>query len=461
MKRSESFFGLLRVPLDSLAVAAALLLSFMLREANIDLIPQVQLLEPPLTLPPVDFYITDFVFPGIGIFLVIASVLKMYAFESTVSAWREIRQIIIAALLWVVTVMAWYFLIRKQLFFSRILLVHSAFFITFFVALARSAVVILQRSMMRWGIGVHQVVTFGKQPVAITAKAVLENDRRYAYLGHMKDLTALKRLQSRKHIDLALQTDASPQSEETIELINHCRSAHIDYAFLPPVFADVPHQLVVERLGLLPLLQFKPTPLDGWGRILKRFFDIVVSAFLIVILSPLLVIIALAILIESGFPIVYVSRRTGERGKADIPVLKFRSMVKNADAKKKDLQQMNARKDGPLFKLKNDPRITPLGRTLRRFDLDELPQLFNVLLGHMSLVGPRPHLPEEVDRYTSYQRRVFAVKPGITGLAQISGRSNLAFDEEVRFDLQYVEEWSPLLDLWILWRTIFVVVERY
>jgi lipopolysaccharide/colanic/teichoic acid biosynthesis glycosyltransferase len=151
----------------------------------------------------------------------------------------------------------------------------------------------------------------------------------------------------------------------------------------------------------------------------------------------------------------------GDEGRRRIPVLKFRSMVRGADRKKAELLAQNRRTDGPLFKMKSDPRITRVGKFLRRFDLDELPQLFNVLVGHMSLVGPRPHLPEEVERYTPEQRRVFAVRPGITGLSQVSGRSDLTFQEEVRLDLQYIEEWSPLMDMWVLWRTIFVVVGRH
>jgi len=153
-----------------------------------------------------------------------------------------------------------------------------------------------------------------------------------------------------------------------------------------------------------------------------------------------------------------VSHRVGEHRRTMIGLLKFRSMSRNADARKPELLSMNERKDGPLFKLRCDPRVTKVGRILRRFDLDELPQLLNVLLGHMSLVGPRPHLPDEVERYDPYQRRVFAVKPGITGLSQISGRSSLPFAEEVRLDLWYVEEWSLLLDIWILWRTVWVVL---
>ncbi|HCI04128.1 TPA: polyprenyl glycosylphosphotransferase, partial [Candidatus Peribacteria bacterium] len=182
------------------------------------------------------------------------------------------------------------------------------------------------------------------------------------------------------------------------------------------------------------------------------------SIIFIAVLSPILILIASAVYIETGWPIFYISKRVGEYGKKDIYVLKFRSMVKNADELKEKLVKKNERDDGPLFKIKDDPRITRVGKLLRRFDLDELPQLFNVLVGQMSLVGPRPHLPDEVKKYTSYQRRVFTVKPGMTGLAQVSGRSNLKFAEEVKLDLRYVEEWGVGMDLWIIWRTVFVML---
>jgi exopolysaccharide biosynthesis polyprenyl glycosylphosphotransferase len=446
--------------MDALAVSAALLLSFRLREANIDLVPRVQLLDPSHTLPSMNAYLSSFVTPGVFLFVIVAALLGLYALRTTASAWREIGSIIVAALLWLIAVIAWYFLVERELFYSRILLAHAAFFIILFVTLGRSAVVLLQRALLRCGIGIRLVISVGALPIAAIARDVLARDIRYEYLGHVPDLDSLRSIRARCTPDLVIQTDPSPQSEMTMQIIEDCRSHHIGYAFLPPVFADVPHLLEVRHLGLVPMLQFMPTPLDGWGRVLKRLFDLVMSIVLLVVLSPLLLLLALGIVITSGLPIFYVSRRVGEHGKAKISALKFRSMIRNADEKKAELLTKNERSDGPLFKLHSDPRITPFGRFLRRFDLDELPQLFNVLIGQMSLVGPRPHLPEEVSRYAPRERRVFAVKPGITGLAQISGRSDLLFQEEVRLDLRYIEEWSPLMDLWILWRTIFVVLGR-
>lgn len=456
MKKSEAIFGILRIPVDALAVFSALTLAYRLRLLNIDLIPGIQLLEPASTLPSMEEYITSFVFSGILGFLGIAGCLSLYALLTTRSAWNEMGRILIASFLWLVAVIAWYFLIKKQLFYSRMLLLHSGFFIACFMMIGRSSITLLQRAFLQCGIGVRRVVSIGRRAIVSSAKATLIGDVRYQYVGHIKTVAELKKISD---IDLVLQTDPDPTDAVTNTLIEYCRSEHIGYAFLPPVLAENPHQLRTDYIGLVPMLSFRPTPLDGWGRVLKRIFDIIISLVLIVFLSPILALLALLVLLTSGFPVLYISKRVGPNG-TTIPVMKFRTMVRDADKKKGELKAKSHRTDGPLFKIKNDPRVTSIGKILRRWSLDELPQLFNVYMGHMSLVGPRPHLPEEVQKYSSYERRVFAVKPGVTGLPQVSGRSDLPFKEEVRLDLQYIEEWSLFLDLWILWRTIFVVLKK-
>lgn len=461
MKRSEILFGILRIPVDAIAVFAALLLSYRLRLANVDLIPGVQLLEPAQTLPPLGTYLETFVYLGIHVFLFIVACFGLYALKTTRSTWSEIGRIIIASLVWLTVVIGWYFLIRKQLFYSRVLLVHSGFFIAMFTVLGRASITVLQRAFLRMGVGVRAVISIGQSEIVASAKDTLTHDVHYSYLGHLQHINDLKKVAELTPIDLVVQTDANPGSEETNTLINYCRSEHIGYAFLPPVLADNPHLLTVDHLGLVPMLRFTPTPLDGWGRILKRGFDLFVSILSLIILIPLFILIAIIILIDSGYPVFYVSKRVGDQARSRIPVIKFRTMVRDADAQKEALMEHSHRNDGPLFKVRNDPRVTRFGKFLRRFSIDELPQVFNVLMGQMSLVGPRPHLPEEVNKYSPYQRRVFAVKPGITGLAQVYGRSDLKFEEEVRLDLQYIEEWSPLLDLWILWRTVFIVLSRH
>lgn len=460
MKPSEFFFGIMRIPLDALGICAALILSYRLRTANIDLLPGINLLEPASTLPPLPIFVTYFILPSIAGFIALSACLSLYSLVTTTSAWREIGRILIVSALWLTGVMVWYVFVEKKLFYSRILLLHGVSLMALFVIILRGSVTLLQRWLLSMSIGVRTVVSVGQKPLTHGVESVLMHDPHYVYGGHRSDLQALRELMGSTEIDLVIQTDAHPDSEETVMLIDECRSRHIGYAYLPPVLADVPHLLQVDRIGVTPMMRLRPTPLDGWGRIGKRTFDIVAGCALLLLLIPLLLLISALITLTMGFPLFYVSLRVKTGGMRLIPVLKFRTMIRNADARKDVLLSLNHRQDGPLFKVRNDPRVTPVGRLLRRWSLDELPQLFNVIAGHMSLVGPRPHLPAEVSLYSPYQRRVFAVKPGGTGLAQISGRSDLTFQEEVALDLKYIEEWSPLFDLWILWRTMIVVLGR-
>lgn len=190
-----------------------------------------------------------------------------------------------------------------------------------------------------------------------------------------------------------------------------------------------------------------------WG---KRAFDIVGSAALLILASPLMAAIAVAIKLEDGGPILFRQTRAGLKGKP-FPCLKFRSMVPDAEKLLAELRERNEA-SAVLFKMKKDPRITRTGRFIRRFSLDELPQLWNVLRGEMSLVGPRPALPSEVAEYQAHVHRRLDVRPGLSGLWQVSGRSDLSWDDTVRLDLYYVDNWSMLQDLSILWRTVGAVL---
>jgi len=458
MKRSEILFGLLRIPLDAVAVVGALLLAYWLRRHDIDLVPSVQLLNPAETLPPINEYVKNFLFGGGLAFIAVILSLRLYSLRVTMSAWKELWLVTVAGVVWLALITGWYFLVEKQLFFSRILLLHATTFAILFSAIGRSSVIGIQRALLRRGVGIRRVISCGSIELPPIVTEILLHDPRFRFVGHVGTCKEIDLEHAKKPIDLVFHTDPNPTSTITSALINYCRSHHIGYSFLPPVFADVPHQLSIDHLGLVPLLKFEPTPLDGWGRVWKRLFDLLGSIVLIVVLSPILLLIALVVLLFSGWPILYISRRVGQYGKSQVPILKFRTMIRGAEDRKSELIPQSHRTDGPLFKIKNDPRVTSVGKVLRRFSLDELPQLFNVLVGQLSLVGPRPHLPDEVARYAEHHRRVLTVRPGITGLAQVSGRSNLPFEEETQLDMRYIEDWSLLLDLWILWRTAFVVL---
>jgi exopolysaccharide biosynthesis polyprenyl glycosylphosphotransferase len=208
----------------------------------------------------------------------------------------------------------------------------------------------------------------------------------------------------------------------------------------------------------LPLLAVEQPQFEGWRRLVKGLLDRVVAAVALLALAPVLMGLALAVRLDSPGPVLFRQERVGING-ASFTMLKFRSMVVDADRHVAALRAENI-SDGLLFKLREDPRVTRVGRWLRRLSLDELPQLVNVVTGSMSLVGPRPPLPSEVAAYDSSVRRRLLVKPGLTGLWQVSGRSDLPWDEAVRLDLRYVENWSLMLDLLIIWRTGRAVLGR-
>lgn len=208
----------------------------------------------------------------------------------------------------------------------------------------------------------------------------------------------------------------------------------------------------------LPLIHVEYPEFEGRKQFAKRMFDLVSSAFLIVILSPVMMAVAVAVKFSSRGPVFYSQNRIGYSGKS-FPMFKFRSMVQDADDQLKSLLDQQGSSDTPLHKIENDPRITRVGRTIRRYSLDELPQLFNVFLGTMSLVGPRPQREAEVALYKDHHHRRLFVKPGITGLWQVSGRNNLSWDDSIRLDLYYVENWSMVGDLIILFRTVNAVVK--
>jgi exopolysaccharide biosynthesis polyprenyl glycosylphosphotransferase len=201
----------------------------------------------------------------------------------------------------------------------------------------------------------------------------------------------------------------------------------------------------------MPLLHVEAPVFEGPRLAVKTAFDRCAASILLILLSPLFAVVAALIRLDHNGPVFYRQERVGKSGES-FPMLKFRTMLVGAEAMLPSLQD-RSEGTGPLFKLRDDPRITRIGAKLRRYSLDELPQLINVLRGQMSLVGPRPPLPSEVEVYGRDVRRRLLVKPGMTGLWQINGRSDLSWDEAVRFDLYYVENWSVISDLMILLRT--------
>lgn len=225
---------------------------------------------------------------------------------------------------------------------------------------------------------------------------------------------------------------------------------------MAPALTDIAGPRIhTQQVAGLPLIHVTTPSLEGGQRVAKRLFDVVVSGILIVLSLPLMIFVAVLVKLDSEGPILFRQERVGMEGN-HFQMLKFRSMVVDAEARLSELQERNEG-HGLLFKIKHDPRITRIGNVLRKYSLDELPQLFNIFGGSMSLVGPRPPLPREVEEYEHDVRRRLLVKPGLTGLWQVSGRSNLSWQDSVRLDLYYVENWSLAGDLVIILRTVRAV----
>jgi exopolysaccharide biosynthesis polyprenyl glycosylphosphotransferase len=232
----------------------------------------------------------------------------------------------------------------------------------------------------------------------------------------------------------------------------------VDLAVAPSLFQVVTRRMTIETVGGVPILHVDQIRLERGKAILKRTLDIVASALLLLLSAPLWLIAAIGIRVDSRGPVMFRQERVGKDGRP-FTMLKFRTMVTDAEQRLDEVRHLDET-DGHFFKVNEDPRITRIGRFLRTWSIDELPQLLNVLRGEMSMVGPRPPLPREVAEYDAWQLRRLRVRPGLTGVWQVSGRSNIPFDEAVRLDLFYIENWSLGYDLYLIGRTIGAVLTR-
>jgi len=231
----------------------------------------------------------------------------------------------------------------------------------------------------------------------------------------------------------------------------------VEIVVAPALIEVAGPRLHIRPVAKLPLLHVEKPELTGARRVIKNVFDRSSAFSALLLFAPLMIGVALAIRLTSRGPALFRQTRIGAQGKP-FTIFKFLSMYSDSEARLDSLQALNERGEGLLFKIRQDPRVTPVGRFLRRYSIDELPQLINVLKGDMSLVGPRPPLPQEVALYGDDVRRRLLVRPGVTGLWQVSGRSDLEWVESVRLDLRYVENWSLIYDFEILWKTFYAVL---
>lgn len=356
--------------------------------------------------------------------------------------------------------------------YSRLVFIYSLVFIVFLLALARLLDRLWKVYLRRKGIGLRRVLVVGEGPLGrmIMQNIVAQPETGYRIVGFVDDepRSKLGRLEyfgtcaNVSHlvwehaIDEVIIALPSASHLKITEILIACARQNVRFRIVPDFYELSLNQVDITEINGIPLIGLRELSLRGGNQVLKRVIDVVVASTMLIVLSPIMLLIAIAVKLDSPGPIFVRQMRVGQYGKT-FPFYKFRSMRDRADKEQAALADRNE-VSGPLFKIRDDPRKTRVGRWLRRFSLDELPQLFDVLVGHMSLVGPRPPFPWEVEKYEDWHRRRLETWPGLTGLWQVSGRSDLPFDEMALLDIWYIENWSLGLDFKILLRTVPAVI---
>lgn len=453
MRKSEIIFKIALIPVDFLMLVVAAFAVYFLRQSEIVTqyrpvmfdIGSAEFLMIALVIAP--FWILVFVLSG------------LYRFKQK-HYLEEFFNIVSASTLAIFGIVLYLFL-RREWFDSRFLIFAVWPSAILFISIGRIFVGKLKKYLVaHYNVGVQKVLVIGKDKTTGLLLKELHHKPNLGYrlVYHLDDLNfeEIKNLISSQNIESVWLGGEDYTKEQLLEAAEFCEENRLSFRFVPNLFQTLAANIDIEMMAGVPLIELKRTPIDGWGKIIKRIIDVIGSIFGIIIFSPIFIVVSIFIKIDSRGSIIVRLKRIS-LGK-DFQLYKFRSMVNNAHTMKAQLLKHNEREGaGPLFKMKNDPRITRVGRIIRKFRIDEFPQFFNVLKGDMSLVGPRPHEPEEVARYQKHHKRLLTIKSGITGMAQISGSSDLPFEDEVKLDTYYIENWSLLLDFKIMLKTIAVL----
>jgi len=367
------------------------------------------------------------------------------------------------------------FFLYPSYFYSRLIFAYAAILIVILLSLARLLERYARGLLLQHGIGSRRVLIVGLGEVGrtIIRHIVARPELGFVVVGFVDDAPGKMRTDMGRFKALG-STDSLPDllpnldvgeiiitlpwihHKKIMEIMSLSQREHVRTLIVPDIFQLSLSRVHMEDIQGIPLLGIREPSLRGWNLFLKRVVDVLLASFGLVALAPLCLLIALAIKLESRGGALFKQQRVGRNG-SQFTVYKFRSMYAGADQDRERLNNLNEA-DGPLFKIREDPRRTRVGRILRRFSLDEIPQLYNVLRGEMSIVGPRPALPEEVANYEGWHRKRLEVSPGITGLWQTSGRSDISFEEMCLLDIYYVEQWSPSFDVKILLKTLPAVL---
>jgi len=468
MKKTELAFNLISVPIDALMLFLAGVVSFYLR------------LQPSVIAKPIIYQLSlrqFLLYAGyiVPILLVVFAFLGLYNLKGTRRLWQEFSRVTVGVSLGLLVVILMFFF-DQNIFPSRFIILSSWALGIAFVVFGRGILKLIQRWLFSKGIGLHRLVIINGESGASNVIEKIYSDRSLGY-SVVKELAygetisdELEKLYESKGLDEILQANASLSDEANLRLVQFARNKGLAYAFVPNLFEVQRNAVETSSLGGVPLIVLKNTPLDGWGKVAKRIMDILIATLCLLITSPIFLLVSIAIKLNSPGRVIYSAMRGG-KGR-DFKFFKFRSMYSHlsvgndyggegAEKVRQELWQKNDRggKDAPFLKIKHDPRVTKVGRFLRRSKLDEIPQFWNVLIGDMSMVGPRAHVLDEVERYRNRYRRMFSIKPGIFGLSQMAQVSwpDLPFEEEIKLNTYYIENWSLWLDIKILAKSFWLL----
>jgi exopolysaccharide biosynthesis polyprenyl glycosylphosphotransferase len=478
-KRSELLFSLILVPIDFLALVAAFVAAYILRvklehRPVAHPIPAAEFLQSLLLLLP--------------ILIIIFALLGLYVQSNRRGQLQEVGKVFIAVSGGVMFMILLDFFQSSTLFPSKAIPIYAYGFGLLFVLTARLLVRGLQRWLFKFGVGVHHALLVGSGPLAQRIAQDLANvrsgyrlvgvidqargaTRRLPGMAVYKSLEEALQFTQETPLDEIIQADSALSSDEILDLVTYATNHHLVYRFVPNQFGLYATNSTLGSLAGIPMIEIRLTPLDGWGRIIKRVFDVIGATIGLILLSPVFAVVAVAIKLRDPGPVFYRHRRLSRAGE-EVFIYKFRSMQwqynNSSKYRGKTPEQIFTLLKRPELaeefrlrqKVQDDPRVSSVGRFLRRTSLDEFPQLINALRGDLSLVGPRPIVPVELERYGDQSASFLALKPGITGLWQISGRSDISYEERVKLDIYYVENWSLWLDIKILLKTIVVILQR-
>jgi len=471
--KNTKFYSLMLVLIDTAVLMLAFVLAYVLR---------VQYDPRPLLA---NVYATDYFYAFLFIipfWILIFATLGLYHSSTYNRRLIEWSKIAVGSFIGILLVVGWQYASGRNILPARLVAVYGLLSAFGLIVIEREVLRLVRSLMFRYGKGVSRVLLIGASDATSDIARSLSNTVKSGYqivaiagpkkivphelsVIHYSILeSALKDIKN-NNITAIIQTDLYDSAERNQQILSAAQSHHISYSFIPGEAEFYSGKNTIDVFLGYPMISVYQTPLVGWGAIAKRFFDFVVSLILVIILSPVLLLIYLMKKILDPGPAFYISKRLS-RFSEPIDLIKFRSM----DAKygfqdaAKDFRDMGredlAKEYEKNRKVENDPRITRFGKFIRLTSIDELPQIFNVLRGDLSLVGPRPILPQEAKLARGRTALLHSVKSGVTGIWQVSGRSELSFDERIELELYYAQNWTFWLDIKILFKTIGVVLRK-